>query len=450
MEDLEGGDYDFFPFVGLPLPAISCFDSLDFPFDQAYGDEALPAPTSFNLEDQLVQYEIDHTDEFAQAIEVAEERGKNYYSTKSFDDWCSNYFSSHCPPLEQLLANLGLHSVMQSAPMSKKTKGKHIDEILSFEKFYKVKWNVKWIRPTFHSALEVSERKKAAHEDQCFKNYLKAKTINPLVCRERFMKPFKYPPFPNAQFGIADRLPDPVKGSLSQDYVTNPLSQHLCGVTSTPYEWCREMDHLISGYTRIEGYPPGANPIIIIGTTSNPQKPVEQWESDEEKTPKKSKGKENTGRAKSSSTTILTSKKRNAIELASKAEGLTAKIARTSQPNKTKSKRVSTHQASSTMATRHEPFPESTAKSNMETAKEILANPAMINQSLSLGLAGMSSSQASTDSTKIFHLAFFCPKDYKLVDYTSLDHETNHVLISSSCPASASIATTTSSSLVPP
>ncbi|MED6163834.1 hypothetical protein PIB30_083877 [Stylosanthes scabra] len=88
------------------------------------------------------------------------------------------------------------------------------------------------------------------------------------------------------------------------------------------------------------------------------------------------------------------------------------------------------------MAIRYEPLPESTAKSNMETAKEILENPAMINRSLSLGLAAMSSSQASTDSTK--------------VDYTPLGHETNHVLISSSCPASASTAATTSSSLAPP
>ncbi|MED6196300.1 hypothetical protein PIB30_046185 [Stylosanthes scabra] len=61
------------------------------------------------------------------------------------------------------------------------------------------------------------------------------------------------------------------------------------------------------------------------------------------------------------------------------------------------------------MAIRHELIPESTAKSNMETAKAILANPAMINRSLSLGIAAMSSSQ---------------------VDYTPLGHETNPVLIS--------------------
>ncbi|MED6212281.1 hypothetical protein PIB30_081788 [Stylosanthes scabra] len=115
-EDLEGGDYDLFPFVGLPLPAAPCFDSLDFPSDQAYGDEmwaytlipqklrvgapsegiremrykmnlyspqfvarqfgfaqALPTPSSFNPKDQLVKYEIDHTDELAQAIEASEE-----------------------------------------------------------------------------------------------------------------------------------------------------------------------------------------------------------------------------------------------------------------------------------------------------------------------------------------------------------------------------------------
>ncbi|MED6114351.1 hypothetical protein PIB30_079473 [Stylosanthes scabra] len=254
--------------------------------------EALPSPTSLNSEDQLVQYEIAHTDELVRAAEAVEERVKTnrrvsnlvrcYYSTESFDAWWLDFFSSHCLFLEHVLANLSLNSVVQSALVSKKTKCEHINEITSFEKFYKVKWNVKWIRPTFYSALEVWERKKAAQEDRCFKKYLKAKAINPFIRRELFMRPFSYYSFPNAQFGIANRLPDPPKGLLSRDYITNPRSPHLCGVTSTPYEWCQETNHLISGYTRIEGYPPA----------SDPHKSIEEWHSEEEKASQEDQGKD--------------------------------------------------------------------------------------------------------------------------------------------------------------
>ncbi|MED6175396.1 hypothetical protein PIB30_077956 [Stylosanthes scabra] len=247
-EDLESKDCDLFPFIGLPLLAFPCLDSLDFASDQAYGEEVwahtlVPQKLRVGAPDQLIKYEVAHTDELAQAIEAVEER---------------------------------------SAPVSKKTKGKHINEILSFDKFYKIKWNVKWIRPTFYSALEVWERKKAAHEDRCFKKYLKAKAINPFIRRKLFMHPFQYPPFPNAQFGIADRLPDPVKGAI---------------------------------------------PVTITGIASEPQKAVEEWHFDEEKAPKKTKGKKSAGRTKSSSTATLTSKKRNVVEVTSGAtEGL-AKIA---------------------------------------------------------------------------------------------------------------------------
>ncbi|MED6137056.1 hypothetical protein PIB30_061360 [Stylosanthes scabra] len=254
------------------------------------------------------------------------------YSTQSFDDWWSNYFISHCPSLAKALTNLNLASIVQSAPMSKKTKGTHINEILSFEKFYKVKWNVMWLRPTFYSALDIWKRKKAAHKDRCFKNYLKAKQTDPLARLERFVRPFKYPPFPNAQFGISDRLPDPVKGILSRDYITNPLAPHLRGVTLSPYESCGETHHLISGFTKIERYPPVAKPIAIKGTASEPTKPTEDWVSNTERSPKKKKEKKGSARAKSSSTATLTSRKRNAVERVSDAEGPVAKMAHTLQP----------------------------------------------------------------------------------------------------------------------
>ncbi|MED6173491.1 hypothetical protein PIB30_060007 [Stylosanthes scabra] len=229
---------------------------------------------------------------------------------------------------------------------------------------------------------------------------------------------------------IAGRLPDPVKGPLSRHYISNPLSPHLCRVTSTPYEWFREIDHLISGYTRIKGYPPGTTPVIIIGTTSDPQKLVEQWQSDEQKAPKKNKGKTNTGRGKSSSTTTLTSRKRNVIEVTSGATEGPTKIACTTQTQRKKNPSsrytvLTIDGLINNQASQEHRLPP--PKSNIETARAILSNPAKIHRSLSLGLATMSSSQASTDSTK-----------------------TNPVLISSSCPVTTSTAAVTSfSSAVP-
>ncbi|MED6148282.1 hypothetical protein PIB30_051628 [Stylosanthes scabra] len=254
-----------------------------------------------------------------------------------------------------------------------------------------------WLSPTFYSALDIWKRKKAAHEDRCFKNYLKAKQIDPLARLERFVKPFKYPPFPNAQFGIADRLPDPVKGILSRGYITNPLTPHLYGVTSSPYEWCRETHHLVSGFTKIERYPP------------------EEREKRE---------------YSSKVTATLTSRKRNAVERTSDTEGPVAKVARTSQPQK-KSKKTGVSGKSSGEQVTDTPKP--TAQSNFERARSILSNPATFNRSVSAGLAGVSNSQASTESTQ--------------VEYTPLGHETIPVLVSTSCPADTSIMVASSSDL---
>ncbi|MED6114349.1 hypothetical protein PIB30_079471 [Stylosanthes scabra] len=69
-------------------------------------------------------------------------------------------------------------------------------------------------------------------------------------------------------------------------------------------------------------------------------------------------------------------------------------------------------------------------KSNIETDRVILSNPAIIQK---FALATMASSQASTNSTK--------------ADYTPLSHETNPVLISSSCPVTIPTTAATSSSL---
>ncbi|MED6188402.1 hypothetical protein PIB30_085595 [Stylosanthes scabra] len=149
------------------------------------------------------------------------------------------------------------------------------------------------------------------------------------------MKPFKYSPFPNAQFGIADRLPGPVKGILSREYITNPLTPHLCGVTSTPYEWCQETNHLISGFTKIENYPPRKY-IVIKGTASEPTRSAEDWVLDSERSPKKKREKKGGSRAKSSSMATFTSKKRSVVALTFDIKGPTTKVARISQPQRTK------------------------------------------------------------------------------------------------------------------
>ncbi|MED6136263.1 hypothetical protein PIB30_054448 [Stylosanthes scabra] len=113
--------------------------------------------------------------------------------------------------------------------------------------------------------------------------------------------------------------------------ITLPIHMlHLCGVTSSPYEWCRETHHLVSGFTRIERFPPVGKPIAIKGTASEPTKPTEDWVSDAERSPKKKKEKKGSTQAKSSSTATLTSRKWNAVERASDAEGPVAKMARTS------------------------------------------------------------------------------------------------------------------------
>ncbi|MED6128380.1 hypothetical protein PIB30_097173 [Stylosanthes scabra] len=368
--------------------------------------QALPLPIYFKSAETSVKYEIGNTAEFDDVISLIEEKVKQYrrvpgltrccYSRHSFDDWWSNYFTSHCPSIEQALTNLNLTSIVQGAPVSKKTKGTHINDILSFEKFYKVKWNVMWLRPMFYSALDIWKRKKAAHEDRCFKNYLKAKQVDPLARLERFARPFKYLPFPNAQFGISDRLPDPEKGILTWDYITDPLTPHLCGVTSTPYEWCRETHHLISGLTKIEKYPPAAKLIAIKGTSFEPTKPAEDWVSDTERSPKKKKEKKGSARAKSSSTATLTSRKRNVVECSSDAEGPVTKIAHTSQPQK---KLKKTEMSEKELRKPEAFIPNPATQSNMESARAILSNPAMLNRSISAGLVGVSSSQASTEST---------------------------------------------------
>ncbi|MED6137055.1 hypothetical protein PIB30_061359 [Stylosanthes scabra] len=79
-------------------------------------------------------------------------------------------------------------------------------------------------------------------------------------------------------------------------------------------------------------------------------------------------------------------------------------------------------------------MPNPTTQSNLESARAILSNPAMFNRSVSAGLAGVSSSQASTESTQ--------------VEYTPLGLEIIPVPASTSCPADMSTMAVSSSHLV--
>ncbi|MED6112173.1 hypothetical protein PIB30_059279 [Stylosanthes scabra] len=165
-----------------------------------------------------------------------------------------------------------------------------------------------------------------------------------------------------------------------------------------------------------------AKPIAIKGIASEPTKPTEDWVLESEHSPKKNKGKKGSSQAKSSSTTTLTSRKRNVIERTSDTKGPVAKVAHTSQPQKKSKKTGVSGKSSGEQVT---DIPKPTTQSNLERARSILSNPAMFNRSVSAGLAGVSSSQASTESTR--------------VEYAPLGHETIPVLVSTSCPADTSI-----------
>ncbi|MED6203905.1 hypothetical protein PIB30_004035 [Stylosanthes scabra] len=103
------------------------------------------------------------------------------------------------------------------------------------------------------------------------------------------MKPFTYPPFPNAPFGFADSFPDPPKGSLSSDYIPNYFKTRH--VTICSYKWCQQRDYFVQGRTTIERHPPDAKPTKIIGTASEPthQKKDMTSEGESQDKPKKEK-----------------------------------------------------------------------------------------------------------------------------------------------------------------
>ena len=62
-----------------------------------------------------------------------------------------------------------------------KSKGEHVQEILKFEKFFKVKWNPRQIRRVLRDANETFKQKKEAHERRCWRAYEKAKSVNPFI-----------------------------------------------------------------------------------------------------------------------------------------------------------------------------------------------------------------------------------------------------------------------------
>ncbi|MED6127394.1 hypothetical protein PIB30_087729, partial [Stylosanthes scabra] len=134
-----------------------------------------------------------------------------------------------------------------------------------------------------------------------------------------------------------------------------------------------------------------------------------------QRSPKKKREKKGSSRAKSSSTATLTSKKRSAVEHTSDTEGPVAKVA---------------HIRRSLEEIRE----QTNLFSLIWRGTSILSNPTMFNKYISAGLAGISSSQASRESTT-------------RVAYTPLGHETIPVLVSSSCPANTSTIAATSTDL---
>ncbi|MED6151882.1 hypothetical protein PIB30_086640 [Stylosanthes scabra] len=349
--NIDDGTFDLFPFTSLSLPAAPCFDSLDYPLDQKAGDEMW----AYSLVPQKLRVG-------APGDGTLEMRYKlNLYSPQ---------FVARQFGFAQALPFL-------SAPVSKKTKGTHINDILSFEKFYKVKWNVVWLRQTFYSTLDIWKRKKTAHEDRCFRNYLKAKQIDPLARLECFVKPSKYPPFPNAEFCIADRLPDPWPNLLLlKEQLPNPPSLQRTGFQ---------------------------NPNIL---------------------PKRRKRKK--GVLEQSLQAQRSLRPESGIPL-SVHPTLKALLLKWLIHNSLRKSRRKLECRGSLQGSKQQIHP------NRQLSLTWREPDAMFNRSVSAGLAGVSSSQASTESTR--------------VEYTPLGHETIPVFASTSCPADTSIIAASSSDL---
>ena len=64
---------------------------------------------------------------------------------------------------------------------SSKTKGTHVQEILQFERFFKVKYNPRVVLRVVWDAMNIFKQKKEQHEGRCWRAFEKAKSLNPFA-----------------------------------------------------------------------------------------------------------------------------------------------------------------------------------------------------------------------------------------------------------------------------
>ena len=78
--------------------------------------------------------------------------GKSFYMTKEFRAWWLNYFDLMRPSLDTCMDRLTENPILQTLPADRKKKGTHWQEIVAFEKFFKVNYNPRKLRQTIIDA----------------------------------------------------------------------------------------------------------------------------------------------------------------------------------------------------------------------------------------------------------------------------------------------------------
>ena len=186
--------------------------------------EALPTPYSLDLDIQLCGASLGAFSDLEYFLGENEDKRSLYFpldfenssfATPSFVAWWLEYYKSQRDIIsickEILVVNL-VDVSLQKRIASLKTKGTHVREILQFEHFFKVKYNLQAALRVVRKAMEVFKRKKEQHEGQCRCAFEKARSINPFARQESYMTPFLFPPLLNALFGIADGYSNLLQG----------------------------------------------------------------------------------------------------------------------------------------------------------------------------------------------------------------------------------------------
>ena len=107
------------------------------------------------------------------------------------------------PSLDACMDRLTENPILQTLPADKKKKGTHWQEIVAFEKFFKVNYNPKKLRQTIIDAAEVLHEKKLALAEK--HRISNRRFLNHHMFETHRQQPLhiKFPPLPNAPFAVA-------------------------------------------------------------------------------------------------------------------------------------------------------------------------------------------------------------------------------------------------------